>query len=227
MLCDVKTTNKIKNDCLFKQNPMLVSKTLITDKNLSEYQLLKVKEKGLTKYNSVSEKLISNLGNDSNVYLNFEMYKMFKEAGYDVTIKKILEFKQKEIFKGYIEFLYSKKKQYSLQKKKSMEFCIEILMNAFYGSMLTDKTRFRDIKICVNKDQTMKLVKQPTFKSYKIVNDQLTIIEMSKNKCIFDSPIFIGSIVLFNSKCTLYNYMYNIIPTLIRKRKHHLFNARY
>ena len=33
-LCDVKTTDKIKNDCLFKQNPMLVSRTLITDKNL-------------------------------------------------------------------------------------------------------------------------------------------------------------------------------------------------
>ena len=87
-------------------------------------------------------------------------------------------------------------------------------MNAFYGAMLTDKTRFRDIKICANKEQSMKLVKQPTFKSYKIVNDQLTIIEMSKNKCIFDSPIMIGSIVLFNSKCALYNYMYNIIPTL-------------
>ena len=214
MLCDVKTTDKIKNDYLFKQNPMLVSRTLITDKNLSEYQLSQVKEKGFKKYNSVSKKLISNLGNDSNVYLNFEMYKMFKEAGYDIMIKKILEFKQKEIFKGYIEFLYSKKKQYFLQKKKSMEFCIKILMHAFYGSMLTNKTRFRDIKICVNKEQSMKLVKQPTFKSYKIVNDQLTNIEMSKNKCIFDSPIFIASIVLFNSKCTLYNYMYKIIPNL-------------
>ena len=45
-------------------------------------------------------------------------------------------------------------------------------MNSFYDSMLTDKTQFRDIKICVNREQTMKLVKQPTFKSYKIVNDQ-------------------------------------------------------
>ena len=87
-------------------------------------------------------------------------------------------------------------------------------MNSFYGSMLTDKTRFRDIKICVNKEQSMKLVKQPTFKSYKIVNENLTIIEMNKNKCVFDSPILIDSIVLFNSKCTLYNYMYNIIPNL-------------
>ena len=181
MLCDVKTTEKIRNDCLFKQNPMLVSKTLITDKNLSEYQLHQVKEKGFNKYNSVSKKLISNLGNDSNVYFNDQMYKLMKDAGYEIKIKKILEFKQKPIFKDYIEFLYSKKKQYSLEKKKSIKFCIKILMNSFCGSMLTDKTRFRDIQICTNKEQSMKLVKQPTFKSYKIVNENLTIIEMSKN----------------------------------------------
>ena len=213
MLCEVKT-NKIKNDHLFKQNPMLVSKCLITDKNLSEYQLSQIKEKGFNKYNSVSKKLISNLGNDSNVYLNFEMYQMMKAVRYDIVIKKILEFKQKAIFKEYIEFLNSKKKQYALEKKKSMEFCIKILMNSFYGSTLTDKTRFREIKICVNKEQSMKLVKQPTFKSYKIVNEQLIIVEMSKNNCTFDSPIMIGSTVLFNSKCNLYNYMYNIIPNL-------------
>ena len=92
-----------------------------------------------------------------------------------------------------------------------------MLMNNFYESMSTDKTRFRDIKICVSKEKSMKLVKQPTFKSYKIVNDQLIIIEKSKNKCVFDSPIMIGSIVLFNSKCNLYNYMYNIIPELFGK----------
>ena len=90
-------------------------------------------------------------------------------------------------------------------------------MNSFCGSMLTDKTRFRDIKICVSKDQAMKLVRQPTFKSYKIVNDHLIIVEMCKGKCVFDSPILIGSIVLFNSKCTLYNYMYNIILELFGK----------
>ena len=50
--------------------------------------------------------------------------------------------------------------------------------------------------------------------SNKIINENLIIIELSKKKCIFDSPILIGSEVLFNSKCNLYNYMYNIIPNL-------------
>ena len=40
---------------------------------------------------------------------------------------------------------------------------------------------------------------------------------MSKNKCVFDSPILIGSQVLFYSKCNLYNYTCNIIPKLFGK----------
>ena len=63
----------------------------------------------------------------------------------------------------------------------------------------------------------MKLTKKPNFNSFNIINENLVIIEMAKNKCVFDSPILIGSQVLFNSKCNLYNYMYNIIPKLFGK----------
>ena len=217
LLCNVKTTDLIKKDCLYSQCPMLVSKCKISDKNLSEYQLNQIKNKRNNEnsnYKSQSEKLITNLGNDENTYLNFEMYQMFKQAGYDIEIKKILEFKHKAIFKNYIEYLYSKKKQYSLEKKKSLELCFKIMMNSFYGSTLTDKTKFKDIKICTTKEHALKLTKKPNFNSFNIINKNLVIIEMSKNKCVFDSPILIGSQVLFNSKCNLYNYMYNIIPDL-------------
>ena len=226
MLCDVKTTDKIKNDCLYNQCPMLVSKCKITDEHLSEYQLNQIKNKRNNEnsnYSSQSEKLIVNIGNDKNTYLNFEMYLMFKEAGYDIEIKKILEFKHEAIFKNYIEYLYSKKKQYSLEKKKSMELCFKTMMNSFYGSTLTDKTKFKDIKICTTKEQALKLTKKPNFNSFNIINENLVIIEMSKNKCVFDSPILIGSQILFNSKCNLYNYMYNIIW----KRKYNFFIKRY
>ena len=88
------------------------------------------------------------------------------------------------------------------------------MLNSFYGSTLTDKTRFRDIRICTTKRQALKFTKFPNLHSYKSINENLIIIELSKKKCIFDSPIMIGSEVLFNSKCNLYNYMYNIIPNL-------------
>ena len=98
-----------------------------------------------------------------------------------------------------------------------MELCFKIMMNSFYGSTSTDKTRFRDIKIYTSKSQAMKLTKKPNFNSFNIINENLVIIEMAKNKFVFDSPILIGSQVLFNSKCNLYNYVYNIIPKLFGK----------
>ena len=217
LLCSVKTTDKIRNDHLYSQCPMLVSKCKINNENLSEYQLNQIKNKRNNEnsnYKSQSEKLIVNIGNDSNCYLNFEMYQMFKQAGYNIEIKKILEYQHEAIFKNYIKFLYSKKKEYALKNKKSMELCFKIMMNSFYGATLTDKTKFRDIKICTTKEQALKLTKKPNFNSFNIINENLVIIEMTKNKCVFDSPILIGSIVLFNSKCNLYNYTYNIIPGL-------------
>ena len=66
---------------------------------------------------------------------------MFKKAGYDIEIKKILEFKHEAIFKNYIEFLYSKKKQYALQNKKSISLIFKIMMNSFYGSTLNRQNK--------------------------------------------------------------------------------------
>ena len=227
LLCDVKTTDEIKNDHLFKQCPMLVSRTKITDENLSQFQLNIIKEKMKNKnkyfiknikYDSISDKLVPNLGSDSNVYLNFEMYQMFKKAGYDIKIKKILEYKHDNYLKDYIEFLYSKKKKYSLEKKESYSFIYKILMNSLYGSFLTDKTRFKDIRIVTTERQAIKLSNQPNYHSMNIVNENLIIVEMNKKKVVFDSPILIGSQILFGSKVNLYNYMYNILPKLFGRQ---------
>ena len=150
---------------------------------------------------------------------------MIKKSKYDIKIKKILEFKHEAIFKEYIKYLYSKKKQYSLQNKKSFEFIYKILMNSLYGSTLTDKTRFRDIRIFTSKRSAMKLTKLPNYLSMDPINESLVIVEFSKKKCVFESPIMIGSEVLFNSKCNLYNHIFNIIPTLFG-RENIIFSCR-
>ena len=47
----------------------------------------------------------------------YEMYKMFKDVGYDITIKKILEFEHKLIFKSILNF-YTLKRNNTLYKRK-------------------------------------------------------------------------------------------------------------
>ena len=45
LLCEIKTIDKVRNDPLYSQCPILVSRCKITHENLSEYQLNQIKEK--------------------------------------------------------------------------------------------------------------------------------------------------------------------------------------
>ena len=121
--------------------------------------------------------------------------------------------------KNYIDFLYDKKTEYKKLRDKSMMMTYKILMNSLYGSMLTRVENFRDFKITTNLKQADFYTKRPNFNSGVIINKDFTIIEMSKIKCVSNSPILIGSIILQNSKVLLFDYMYNKFPKLFGKEK--------
>ena len=212
LLCHVKTTDKVKNDHILKQFPALISKTSIYYDNLSDYQKTNLKEN----YKS-SGKLINHLGSDENNYLSFEMYKLLLKLGYEIEIKKILEHYHSDFMKKYIDFLYDKKTGYKKIGDKSMMMTYKILMNSLYGSMLTRVENFRDFKIVTNSKQSDFYTKRSNFNSRVIINEDLTIVEMNKIKCVYNSPILIGSIILQNSKVLLFDYMYNKFPKLFGK----------
>ena len=111
----MKTTDKVKNDHILKQFPASISKTSAYYNNLSDYQKINLKEN----YKS-SGKLINHLGSDENNYISFEMYQSLLELGYDIEIKKILEYYHSDFMKNYIDFLYDKKTEYKKIGDKSM-----------------------------------------------------------------------------------------------------------
>ena len=98
-----------------------------------------------------------------------------------------------------------------------MMMTYKILMNSLYGSMQTKVDNFRDFKIVTNSKQADFYTKRVTFNSRTIINEGLTIIAMNKLKCVYNSPILIGSIILQNSKVLLFDYMYNKFPRLFGK----------
>ena len=59
-----------------------------------------------------SEKLITHLGYDKNSYISFEMYEMMISLGYEINVKKILEYKHRNFMKAYIDFIFEKKSYY-------------------------------------------------------------------------------------------------------------------
>ena len=105
--CEIYTTDKVRNNSISKQFPVLISKTSIKYDDLSEFQ-----RKNLKDYYKSSEKLITHLGYDKNSYILFEMYEMMISLGYKIVIKKILEYRHSDFMKPYIDFLFEKKSYY-------------------------------------------------------------------------------------------------------------------
>ena len=105
--CEVYTSDKIKNNSILKQFPALISKTSIKYNDLSKFQ-----RKNLKNNYKSSEKLISHLGYDRNSYISFEMHETMISLGYEIIIKKVLEYKHSNFMKPYIDFLFEKKSYY-------------------------------------------------------------------------------------------------------------------
>ena len=101
---EIYTTKKVLNNKTLSQFPALISKTKISYDQLSDFQRKNLKEDYIS-----SEKLITHLGCDKNTYISFEMYEIVKSLGYEINIKKILEYRHSNFMKPYIDFLFEKK----------------------------------------------------------------------------------------------------------------------
>ena len=207
--CEIYTTDKVRNNSILIQFLALISKTSIKYNDLLEFQRKNLKEN----YKS-SEKSITHLGYDKNCYISFEMYEIMISLGYEINVKKILEFKHSNFMKPYIDFLFEKKSYYKKIGDIGMSNTFKILANSLFGVMMTKVDKFKDFKIVTRESQVDKQIKKPNFSCRNIINENLTILEMEKTSVTYNYPILIGSIILQNSKVHMFNYLYKIYPRL-------------
>ena len=148
------------------------------------------------------------------------MYEMLKSLGYKINIKKILEYKHdKHFMKPYIDILFEKKSYYKSIGDIGMSNTFKILANSLFSVTMTRVEKFKAFKIVTTEEQVDKQVKKPNYNSRKIVNKNLSILEMEKLSVVYSYPILIGSIILQNSKVHMYNYLYKIYPKLFKDYK--------
>ena len=198
--CEIYTTDKVKNNSILQQFPALISKTSIKCDDLSEFQ-----RKNLKENYEFSEKLISHLGHNKNCYISFEMYEMMILLGYEINVKKILEYKHSNFMKPYIDFLFEKKSYYKKLVILECQILSKILANSLFGVMMTRCEKFKDLKIVTKESQVDKQIKKPNFSCRNIINENLTILEMEKTSVTYNYPILVRSVILQNSKVHMFN----------------------
>ena len=65
------------------------------------------------------------------------------------------------------------------------------------------------MRVAVNEKQSRKLIAKPNFKSFKIVNENLTLVTLSKTEVCLDKPISVGCAILDIAKLIMYRWHYD------------------
>jgi len=78
----------------------------------------------------------------------------------------------------------------------------------FSGKSFENVRLRRDIVLAVEAKKVKRLVAHPTFKSFDIISDDLSLIEMARSKVTLNKPIYTGFCVLELSKWLMYDFHY-------------------
>jgi hypothetical protein len=72
----------------------------------------------------------------------------------------------------------------------------KLMNNAVFGKSMENVRNRRNFRLVCSKLKAKKLIAKPTFKYFDIINENLTLIEMSRPKITLNKPIFTGFCVL-------------------------------
>ena len=81
--------------------------------------------------------------------------------------------------------------------------------NAVFGKTMENVRKHRDIQLVKTDCKRNKLVSEPNYHTMKLIEENLSIIEMKKVKVKMNKPIYLGLSILEISKTTMYELWYD------------------
>ena len=98
-------------------------------------------------------------------------------------------------------------------KNDSEKDFYNLMNNSVFGKTMENIRRHRNIKLVNNKEEYLKTVMKPNFKSGTLLGDDLMGCEMGKIKVVMNKPIYLGQAILDLSKIIMYEFHYDyMIP---------------
>ena len=126
-------------------------------------------------------------------------------------IHRILNFKQKDWIKPYIDFNTENRKEATNEADKNQ---FKRLNNAVYSKTMENMRKRIKIRIVKNSQDFIKYTSRPTCVNWKVFENNLAAIHEKKISLTLNKPIYVGFTVLEISKWEMYNFHYNF---MIRK----------
>ena len=160
--------------------------------------------------------LVCNLHNKKNYVAHINMLKQALSHGLKLKkVHRVIEFEQEAWLKKYIDF------NTNLRAKATNDFendFFRLMNNAVFGKTMENVRKHRDIKLVKTDKKRNKLVSEPNYRTMKLIDDNLAIIEMRKVKVKMNKPIYLGLSILELSKITMYEFWYNYVKVKYEDR---------
>lgn len=162
---------------------------------------------------SKQNKLIPDLNNKYNYIIYYKNLEQCLKHGLKLKkIHKVLKFRQSPWLKKYIELnnLHRTNAKSTFEKN-----FFKLLNNAVYGKTMENVDKRRNVKIVnfwENKGKRLgarALIAKPEFNSYSIFTENMIAVELNKNRCYYNKPIFLGFCILELSKWKMYDFHYD------------------
>ena len=121
-------------------------------------------------------------------------------------IHRFIRFRQSPWMKEYIDFNTRLRKAARNDFEKDF---YKLMNNLVFGKTMENISRHGNIKLVNNKEEYLKTVVKPNFKSGTFLGDDLMSCEMGKVKVVMNKPVYLGQAILDLSKIIMYEFHYD------------------
>ena len=89
----------------------------------------------------------------------------------------------------------------------------KLLNNSFYGKIMENVRKHRDIRLVNSDSKRSKLASEPNYYTTKHISEDLLIMEMKKREVYMNKPLYLGEAILDYSKMPVHEFWYDyLIP---------------
>ena len=121
-------------------------------------------------------------------------------------IHRCIRFKQSPWMKEYKDF--NTRLRTAAKNDFEKDF-YKLMNNSVFGKTMENIRRHRNIKLVNNKEDYLKTVMRPNFKSGTLLGPDLMGCEMGKVKVVMNKPVYLGQAILDLSKLIMYEFHYD------------------
>ena len=153
------------------------------------------------------EKLVPNLYYKCKYVIHVRALAQALEHGLALErIHRCIEFKQSAWMKEYIDF--NTRLRTAARNDFEKDF-YKLMNNSVFGKTMENIRKHRSVKLVNDRDEYLKNVMKPNFKSGTLLGPDLMGCEMGKVGVVMNKPVYLGQAIMDLSKTIMYEFHYD------------------